>query len=59
LILALAFVIASGYASARIHHEPRTSCYTVSDAASAAEPVGTSRRRIVAHPAADRSRHAA
>lgn len=118
LILALAFVIASGYASGRIHqwykhglerdhayregydqasqsmfamvtssvprrsagevvsrprsgghiNEPRPSRYTTTDLAVApaapAELVGTSRRRIVAHPmphpaAPTRSRHAA
>lgn len=113
LLLALAFVIASGYASGRIHqwykhglerdhafregydqasqsmfdmvtraaprrtagevpvsaragghiNEPRTSRYTTSDIAVAPELVGTSRRRIMAHPmaipAGKRSRHAA
>jgi hypothetical protein len=109
IFLALAFVVASGYASGRIHqwykhglerdhayregydqasqsmfdmvtrstprrgagevtpqprtgghiNEPRTSRYTTSDVIAAPELVGTSRRRIVARPAPEQSRHAA
>ncbi len=113
MLLALAFVIASGYASGRIHqwykhglerdhayregydqasqsmfdmvtrsmprrpvnevpvqaragshiNEPRTSRYTTSDIATSPELVGTSRRRIMAHPVSTPprrpSRHAA
>ena len=113
LILALAFVIASGYASGRIHqwykhglerdhayregydqasqsmfdmvtrstprrpvnevpvqsragghiNEPRTSRYTTADVVATPELVGSSRRRIMAHPVTTpprkHSRHAA